>query len=235
MDFQSPRFAGDAVLEDILNDPDTGTKKLQKNSPAGPVRKVQQALFDLNWSLRVIPPITAEAVFVDGDYGPDTTRVVLAYKTQYDIHFPPDAPTGLIDGFAGPRTLRKLDSHCVRLDAGIAAIEQKAADLQGDGLSVQLDTTPPATAPVLGTGGAFRSAEIEGAGGAIFHDSGIGAFEVHSRIFVEYKALNGPTGSLGFPTSDEHDDDPGFRRSDFQQGSLVLDLETDVVDVVDTA
>ena len=68
MQFDSPRFAGDALLEDILNDPDTGTKKLQKHSPADAVRKVQQALFDMNWPLRMLPPITDESVFVDGRF-----------------------------------------------------------------------------------------------------------------------------------------------------------------------
>jgi hypothetical protein len=32
-DFRSLRFSGDAVLEEILRDPDTGTKKLGPGSP----------------------------------------------------------------------------------------------------------------------------------------------------------------------------------------------------------
>jgi hypothetical protein len=32
-DFRSPRFSGDPVLEEILRDPDTGTKKLGPESP----------------------------------------------------------------------------------------------------------------------------------------------------------------------------------------------------------
>ena len=43
-DFRSPRFSGDAVLEEILRDPDTGTKKLGPGSPeAESIKKVQQA------------------------------------------------------------------------------------------------------------------------------------------------------------------------------------------------
>ncbi len=44
MDFASPRFAGNAVLEEILSDPDTGSKKLRKNSEGDAVRRVQKAL-----------------------------------------------------------------------------------------------------------------------------------------------------------------------------------------------
>ncbi len=232
MQFDSPRFAGDAVLEDILNDPDTGTKKLQKHSPADAVRKVQQALFDMNWPLRMLPPITDESVFVDGDYGPATEATVLAYKQHYDIHFPPDAPTGSYDGLTGPRTLRKLDPQCVGFDAAAAAIEQKAADLQAAGLTVELNQIRPTTAPVLNSSGSLRTAVIEVTDGAIFHERGIGAFEVHGAIFDEYKRQNGPSGSLGFPVSDEQDDGEGFRRSDFQHGVLRWNLDTDVVELI---
>lgn len=47
-DFRSPRFSGDAVLEEILRDPDTGTKSLDRGSlETESIKKVQQALFDL--------------------------------------------------------------------------------------------------------------------------------------------------------------------------------------------
>ena len=122
MQFSSPRFAGDPVLEEILADPDTGTKKLQKGSPKHSVIPVQQARFGLGWSGRIEPPERDAQRFVDGDYGPVTTKTVLKYKEHYDIHFPPLAPTGSFDGFAGPRTLARLDKHCVLLYEAAAAI-----------------------------------------------------------------------------------------------------------------
>ena len=66
-EFESPRFADDPLLVEILNDPDTGTKKLQPGSPAGSVRTLQQALFDLEWNLRTpLPHLTEPGEFVDG-------------------------------------------------------------------------------------------------------------------------------------------------------------------------
>jgi hypothetical protein len=126
MEFSSPRFAGDALLEDILNDPDTGKLKLKSGSPADSVTKVQQALFDLGWSMRTDAPTSDHVTFVDGDYGPLTSSAVLAYKTHYDIHFPPQEPTGSFDGFAGPRTLKSLDGHCRALDEGAAVLDGMA-------------------------------------------------------------------------------------------------------------
>lgn len=228
MEFESPRFAGDPSLEEILNDPDTGTKKLQKGSNPDAVRKVQQALFDLGWSVAVDPPITAQTEFVDGDYGPRTTKVVLAYKTHYNLRYPPGDPNGFIDGFAGPRTLRKLDPQCVLLDEAIAAIEPKILELQASGLDFQpaqwthiFDSTP----------GAFRPATIAGTDGGIFYKRGVGAFEVHGAIFVAYTTEYGSAeGELGYPTSDEADnpDRPGGRISRFEHGSLLWDEEAGV-------
>lgn len=231
MEFTTPRFQGDQTLHEILNDPDTGTKKLKKHSPAPAVRRVQQALYDMGWSLRVVPPIADEAVFVDGDYGPATTGVVLAYKTHHDIHFPPDAPTGTIDGFTGPRTLMKLDAQLPDFDESVAAIDAKAADLRFAGVAVALAGPPPLANVIFGTRGVFRDAEIDGATGAIFHERTVGAFEVHGPIWDAYFAQGHAAGPLGFPTSDEHDDDePGFRRSDFQNGAMRLDTETGTVE-----
>ena len=53
MQFKSPRFAGDVVLQQILDDPDTGTKKLQSGSDSSAVQKVQALLFDLDWLRRL--------------------------------------------------------------------------------------------------------------------------------------------------------------------------------------
>jgi hypothetical protein len=232
MEFNSPRFAGDAVLEEILNDPDTGTKKLQSGSPADSVRRVQQALFDMGWSLRIDPPVFDEAAFVDGDYGRRTTEAALAYKKRYDIHFPPSAPTGFYDGFTGPRTLQRLDQQSVMFDESVAAIESKALALQAAGVSVQLSTDAPSTVTITGTHGVIRPALIAAANGALFHEHSVGAFEVHGAIFDTYMRQGNAAGALGFPVSDEQDDDPGFRRSDFEHGSLRCDLNTGVVELI---
>ena len=97
-EFRSPRFSGDPVLEEILRDPDTGTKKLGPGSPeAESIKKVQQALFDLMWTQRIDTPVSDPSQFVIGVFGPITTKTALAYKQHYDIQSPPDAPTGFID------------------------------------------------------------------------------------------------------------------------------------------
>ena len=129
-DFRSPRFSGDPVLEEILRDPDTGTKKLGPGSPeAESITKVQQALFDLMWTQRIDTPVSDPSQFVIGVFGPITTKTSLAYKQHYDIHFPPDAPTGFIDHFVGPRTLDLLDEQCVLFDECDAALASKAAEV----------------------------------------------------------------------------------------------------------
>jgi hypothetical protein len=61
-------------------------------------------------------------------------------------------------------------------------------------------------------------------GCTIYWSAGTGAFEVHGDIRVRYKALNGPAGQLGFPTSDEANI-PGAsgaaRYNTFQNGSIL--------------
>ena len=189
MEFQSPRFAGDPVLLEILNDPDTGQKKLGPGSPPDSVRRLQQALFDLAWTLRIDPPFPDPSQFVIGIYGPVTTKTVLAYKTHYDIHFPPAAPTGVIDGFAGPNTLGQLDAHCVPFDTSVAAIEAKADDLRASGIDVALDMGPPSALPILGTQTTARHAFFDGSAGAIYHSALTGAYEVHGALFDKYVEL----------------------------------------------
>lgn len=230
MAFESPRFAGNSVLEEILNDPDTGTKKLQKGSDLDAVRRVQQALFDLGWALRSNPPIPEPAIFVDGDYGPATTRVVLEYKTHYDLRYPPGDPNGFIDGYAGPRTLRKLDPQCVLLDEAAAAIDTKIAELSGSGLTMQ--GTGPTTI-FDNSPGANRPAMIASTEGAVFYRRGVGAFEVHGAIFLAYTNEHGSAeGRLGYPVTDEYEnpEDPDERISDFERGSLVWSPDSGVIE-----
>ena len=57
----------------------------------------------------------------------------------------------------------------------------------------------------------------------IYWSAGTGAFEVHGSIRDKYKAIHGPSGDLGFPTSDESDvpGASGARYNTFQHGSIV--------------
>jgi len=232
--FESPRFQGDQLLLDILNDPDTGNKKLGPGSPAGSVKTLQKALFDLNWT--VLAGVVdssgfphTPATFVIGIYGPATKTTVLEYKKNYNLHFPPTAPTGFIDEFAGPRTFRKLDPQCVGLDEGAAAIESKADDLRDEGHTVELfeSTTVPTTRPVLKSRGVEREVEdFDGDIAILYFKHAVGAFEVHGAILDEYLLRGSAGGALGFPVTDVHDDGGGTLRSDFERGALIWDLDT---------
>jgi hypothetical protein len=229
--FTSPRFAGDALLEEIANDPDTGTKKLQKGSPADSVTKVQQVLFDLGWANRIAHPVLDPAVFADGDYGPVTTETVLAYKQHYDIHFPPSEPTGFVDGFAGPRTLQKLDGHCSLLDEAAAALAAKGSAVEA--VSGE-QFHGPATA-ILGTRGAFTgrsSGGMPALQSGIWYRRGLGAYLVRAPFWNDYVQSDEATGRLGFPIGDDHDDGPGFVRQDFEWGSLRFDTGAAQMEVI---
>jgi hypothetical protein len=140
--FASPRFQGDDLLDRILDDPDTGEVKLGPGSPEQSVITGQHAVFDLGWNLRIVPVVAEETYFVDSIYGQRTTDAVTAYKRGYDM--PPSDPTGFIDGFAGTRTFRKLDEHCVLLDEASAAIRAKVNDLD---LAVPLPSPNPTSTP----------------------------------------------------------------------------------------
>ena len=67
-----------------------------------------------------------------------------------------------------------------------------------------------------------RASEFEGC--TIYWRSNVGAYEVHGLIRDMYTSLNGPSGVLGFPTSDEQNV-PGSpapaRCNTFQHGSLL--------------
>jgi hypothetical protein len=199
--FVSPRFDGDPVLEEILADPDTGTKKLGPGSPAESVRRVQQALFDLTWTQRIDTPVSDPTTFVIGIYGPLTTKTVHKYKTHHKIHFPPSAPTGIIDGFAGPRTLAKLDKNTVLLDLCDAELDEKATAVQ---ISSGVEHDSP-TLPILGTTGAMRlrsGGGLPGVPSGIWFKRGVGAFQVRGPVFTAYSDENFESG-LGFPIADQ--------------------------------
>jgi hypothetical protein len=234
-EFKSPRFANDPLLLEILNDPDTGTVKLGPGSPPASVMTLQEALFDLMWNLRTSEPVIRDrSEFVVGNYGPKTTQAVTALKTRYGIHFPPSEPTGLIDGFAGPRTFAKLDELCVFLDGAVESIARKANELIDRGVDVTFVNGDRLTTPIDGTSGTLSLADIAGTSGAIYFKRGMGgeANEVHGNIFISYLESGGPRGPLGFPITDEEDIDdlPGFRSSHFEHGRLRIEVATGVVD-----
>ncbi len=234
MEFESPRFSRDDLLNSILNDPDTGTLKLGPGSPPESVKLLQQALFDLHW-VAATSPETFHQDFVIGIYGPKTKAATIAYKTNYGIHFPPDAPTGFIDEFAGPRTFRRLDRHCVLLDRATPALFNKFSALQSGGVAIALPPHPdpehPHTRPVQGTMGAtwqvFLGAESSG---HLYFREETGAFLVSGAIDDFYRNFaGGPAGELGFPTSDEFPDASGNPTNEFEGGTLTQDLESGLV------
>lgn len=232
MEFTSARFRGDPVLEEILNDLDTGTKKLEPGSPADSVQRVQQALFDLGWTRQAFPDDPpAERDFVIGVYGPKTLETVRGYKEHYNIHFP-GHPPGVFDGFTGPRTMRELDFHIHLFGQAAVAIDDKAAALVAAGLTVTLDPdtdTVTATEIIMGAPAAFRRAEINGTKGELIHWRGGGTFDVHGLIFAKWVETGGALGPLGLPTSDQFADDTGGLRSNFRGGFIRFDAVTDTV------
>lgn len=235
VEFQSPRFADDPLLVAILNDPDSGTLKLQPGSPPGSVIPLQQALCDLGWNTRYPEAEFADAdplVFVDGQYGRKTTAAVLAFKQHYDIRFPPDQPGGLIDGLAGPRTFAKLDPQCVLYDEAADASETRAVEL-----GIELENLARRVQPIDGTSGTVTGARNFANRSEIFYKRGVGAYEIHGPLQEAYSlgvGGGGATGPLGFPTSDEHDDDTAtVRVQDFEHGTLRLDPSNNAVDVLE--
>ncbi|MFZ1118211.1 MAG: hypothetical protein WAN44_20550 [Propionibacteriaceae bacterium] len=97
------------------------------------------------WTQRIDTPVSDQSQFVIGIFGPITSKTALAYKQHYDIHFPPDAPSGFIDHFVGPRTLDLLDEQCLLFDECDAALASKAAEV-----AATLGDTPDTGATVIG-------------------------------------------------------------------------------------
>jgi hypothetical protein len=225
---------GEPTLLAILNDPNTGTQKLQPGSPADAVLPVQQALWDLGWTFRIQPPFDDDSQFVIGIYGPITTKTVLAYKTHYNLRFPPGDPNGFIDGFVGPTTLAHLDKGVVTLDAATNAIEAKAAELEDGGTDVDLVEVNPPTASILDTQGFWcPTTGPFDADGGIWTEPTVGTFWLVRQTFDKYVELGHAKSFLGFPITDTHFDDPHgeIERADFQHGGITYEIANDQVEV----
>jgi hypothetical protein len=224
-EFRSPRFRGDPVLEEIFADPDTGTKKLGPGSPErNSILKVQQALFDLLWTQRIDTPVSDPSQFVIGIFGPITSKTVLAYKRHYDIHFPRDAPAGLIDHFVGPRTLDLLDEQCVLFDECDAALAAKAAEVAA---ATGFRHDGP-TLPILNSFGATRihtDGGIPGILSGLWFRRGLGtASRVFGPIYEEYERRGFASGALGFPIFDQLiDERPTRFFQNFDHGQIRME------------
>lgn len=231
--FESIRFLGDPVLTDIRNDPDTGTKKLRKGSDAEAVGAVQGAIYDLHWAQNFPGEdhYPTRVKFVDGDYGSTTNKSVLAFKTKYDIRFPPGDPKGVLDGFTGPRTLEKLDRQIAHRDRMSDVITDKVGVLQNAGAPVRLfpesDEPPPLT-PWLGTGRyVYWWTNWDDPAGTVTGLIVAGAvddvFEVHGPILQAWWDTGGAAGPFGPATSDVEPDGQGGYRSTFTNGAISVD------------
>jgi len=91
MSLTATRFAGEATLEACL----AGTHRMLSPETGPAVTKVQEALFDLGFSLQR----------PDGQFSGPTGDAVVKYKTDHNI-FPNDP-------VVGPKTMAALDADCV--------------------------------------------------------------------------------------------------------------------------
>ena len=108
MPFQSPRFAGDPLLEACL----ANTHRLMVGQSGEAVRKIQQALIDLGYQI----PDGAT-----GNFGQQTANAVVHFKTIKGLQ--PNDPV------IGPGTSHALDIDIVARDAGRAVPQPPPAPL----------------------------------------------------------------------------------------------------------
>jgi hypothetical protein len=234
--FRSPRFQGNVVLQETLDDPDTGTRKLQKHSDPTAVRLAQEAVYDLMWAVSGSAGASypSRADFVDGDYGPSTERSVRDDKEHYRIVFPPGDPNGIVDGFTGPRTLMKLDNQIAWRDLVRDIIQANVTSLQQAAEPVALSAIvvePPPFQPWRGSNEYLTWEATWGGRAALL----VGtmpdkAFALHGEILTRWLDKGGCTGSFGPPTSDIGSDGSGGLVCTFQGGEITVDGTGQVVE-----
>ncbi|HEV8139078.1 MAG TPA: hypothetical protein VGP81_04860 [Pyrinomonadaceae bacterium] len=117
-----------------------------------------------------------------------------------------------------------------RADMYLKAGAAKAFEVNGAILAKYLATGSTATwgFPVSNEGNIMKDSAVIGRISefercTIYWSASTGAYEVHGSIRDKYKAVHGPSGDLGFPTSDESDvpGASGARYNTFQHGSIV--------------
>jgi Glycosyl hydrolases family 25/LGFP repeat len=104
---------------------------------------------------------------------------------------------------------------------------------------VPLIDLPVVPVPLPDLQGSFFTFTTANGPVTIYHHPAVGAHEVHGAILAAYLARNGPMGDLGYPLSDEYDDQVGGvitgRVSDFQTGSIFFDFATAQVSTLPVA
>lgn len=108
-DLSSPRFAGDATLEEVYD----GNQQLGRGESGDPVSKIQHALQDFGIFLRVYG--------VDGLFEEETERGVRRYQQQKGITTDPS-------GTVGPDTMATLDNDFPSVTDSATTLSQSPAD-----------------------------------------------------------------------------------------------------------
>ena len=219
MQFLSPRFRGDHLLESILLDPDTGQVKLGPGSPSKQVGLVQQALADLGWPQQTDPPIDVEG-FADGEWGPKTEETVLAYKFVFHLRYSPGPGPGILDAYVGPRTIELLDAHIAGFDFASAAMDARVAELTAAGRAV---TNQRRTGLYTRTRITWRQLSIDGEESVLYHHPATGVCLVSTAIAAVH---HDRPHLYGAPLGDEHDAPDGSREVNFQTGTISYDPPT---------
>lgn len=171
------------------------------------VRKVQQALIDLGYSL----PQFGD----DSRYGEETYQAVLAYKRQFNIL----TVSGYLDGIVGTKTIAHLDSNfppgplpaCGMPDAPVIAAEGKYEDAS-EAFGVPWVTCDPRLAP---TGG-FCSKTLPDRG----ERTGNGGFGVILPSISQFYCFTKPNIHLEFTATWEEVLPPDQRPPDQQNRAL---------------
>jgi Putative peptidoglycan binding domain len=102
MPLSNPRWESDPVLAQCL----AGRRTLTIGDHGAAVKKVQEALLDLRYTL----PIYG----ADASYGHETAQAVFKFKKDRNIR----NASGQIDGIVGPKTMDRLDKDAPRSHGG---------------------------------------------------------------------------------------------------------------------